>query len=280
MSSEVNIIEADEARPTGQLRRRLVKPEENSGYAVEIENVTVAYRSYKERPTTLKESLINLLKKGQFRYYSTFNALDGVSFKVKKGRVLGIIGSNGAGKSTLLRAIAGVLPPSTGSVKRVGTLDSLIQLGAGFDADLNAIENILLNGSLHQQSAAEIKERIPGILEFAELQEFATTPIKYYSSGMYARLGFAVAIDRNPDILVVDEVLAVGDERFQAKCKGVFQRIIDSGKTIIIVSHGMSLLEGIADEVGLLSKGKLIFLGDPKEAIAMYRDAKYETALG
>lgn len=251
----------------------------DAGLAVEVQNITVAYRSYKERPGTLKESLINAIKKGKLRYYSTFNALDNVSLKLEKGKVFGIIGSNGAGKSTLLRAIAGVLPPSQGRVITNGSIASLIQLGAGFDIELNAIENIYLYGSLHQRSKEEIKETVPRILEFAELSEFATTPIKYYSSGMFARLGFGVAIDWDPDILLVDEILGVGDERFQAKCRKVFERFLASGKTIVLVSHSMGMVEETADCVGLLSKGKLIYYGDPKTAVAKYRDEHYQTAL-
>ena len=247
--------------------------------AVEVNNLRIAYRSYKERPGTLKETVLKFIKTGRWRYFSTFDALKGISFKVKRGEIFGIIGSNGAGKSTLLKAISGVLAPAEGEVKVNGSFDSLIQLGAGFDIELNAIENIYLYGSLHGRSRSEIQARIPQILEFAELTEFAHTPIKYYSSGMYARLGFSVAIDRDPDILLIDEVLAVGDERFQAKCKKIFQSYIDQKKTIIMVSHSMTTLAPIAKEILLLSKGEVAFLGDPQEAIKVYRGEKYQTAL-
>jgi ABC-2 type transport system ATP-binding protein/lipopolysaccharide transport system ATP-binding protein len=247
--------------------------------AVDVDNITISFRAYKERPTTLKESFLRFLKTGKVKYYDTFNALTNVSFQVKRGEVFGIIGSNGAGKSTLLRTIAGVLPPREGSVEVNGKVDSLIQLGAGFDAELNAIENIYLNGSLHKLSRSFIKSRVPEILKFAELEDFATTPIKYYSSGMSARLGFAVAVDREPDILIVDEVLAVGDERFKIKCDKVFQRLLDQKKTIIIVSHSLSQMQEMADKILLLSKGHVVFLGDPKEAIKNYRDDSYQTAL-
>ncbi|MDC0358819.1 ABC transporter ATP-binding protein, partial [Oligoflexia bacterium] len=248
-------------------------------YTVEVRNVTVAYRSYKERPTSLKESLLKLAKTRKIKYYSTFDALADVSFSVASGKILGVIGSNGAGKSTLLRTMAGTLKPVHGEIITRGSVDSLIQLGAGFDSDLNAIENIYLYGSLHQQSRKEIKSRIPKILEFAELEEFALTPIKYYSSGMNARLGFSCAIDTDPDILLVDEVLAVGDERFNKKCRKVFNDFIKSNKTIIMVSHSCSTIEKVADQVLLLSKGRVAFLGDPKEAVAMYRDQNYELSL-
>ena len=247
--------------------------------AVVAKNISVQFRSYKERPHTLKESLIRGLKTGSLKHYENFNALTNVNLEIPRGQVFGIIGSNGAGKSTLLRVLSGVLPPTSGEVKVRGTLDSLIQLGAGFDAELNAIENIYLNGSLHGKSREEIEERIPGIIEYAELKDFATTPIKYYSSGMYARLGFSVAIDRDPDILIVDEILAVGDERFQHKSKAVFQEFIERKKTIIMVSHGLSMLENTADQIALLSRGKVAFIGDPKEAIEAYRKDEYQTAL-
>lgn len=248
--------------------------------AISIQDLTIAYRSYKERPSTLKETLINVIKKGQLRYYSTFNALSDVTFQVKKGTVFGIIGSNGAGKSTLLRVIAGVLPPTKGKRVVEGSLGSLIQLGAGFDAELNAVENIYLNGSLQRRSRGQIAQRVNRILEFAELENFSTTPVKYYSSGMYARLGFSVAIDQDPDILVVDEILGVGDERFHTKCRTYFDNFIASGKTLVIVSHNMGFLSRMANEIAVLSRGKLIYVGAPDEAVARYQSAEYETALG
>lgn len=247
--------------------------------AMKIDCVTVAYRSYEQRPTTLKETLLGIVKERKIRYYDTFDALKSISFEVKKGEIVGFIGSNGAGKSTLLNVLAGVLPPTQGSVISHGSIDSLRSLGAGFDSELNAIENIYLYGSLRGASRSEIKKRVPAIIEFAELQEFAATPVKYYSSGMYARLGFACAIDKDPDILIVDEVLAVGDERFQKKCQEVFTNFLKSGRTIVIVSHSMAVIERICTRVGVLSKGSLLYLGDPKTAIERYRNGDYQTAL-
>lgn len=247
--------------------------------AFHLSNVTVAYRSYQERPSSLKETVIRFLRTGKMRHYSTFNALSDVCLDIKKGTVLGIIGSNGSGKSTLLKVMAQVLKPTQGDVLVDGSVSSLIELGVGFDPELNAVENIYLNGSLHKKSRAEIKSRVNHILEFAELHDFANTPIKYYSSGMAARLGFAVAIDIDPDILIVDEILAVGDERFQSKCREVFKNFLSSGKTIIIVSHDMTMLEQTAQEVVLLSRGRLVYRGNPSSAISMYRDKTYETAL-
>jgi ABC-type polysaccharide/polyol phosphate transport system ATPase subunit len=253
---------------------------ESSEAIVRAKNLTVAYRSYKERATSMKESLVRLIKHGKFRYYSTFDALSDVSFTVERGTVYGLIGSNGSGKSTLLKVLAGVLTPTHGSLEVNGSVASLIDIGIGFDPELNAIENIYLNGSLYRRTRAEIKDRVEHILQFAELTEFATTPVKYYSAGMFARLGFSVAIDINPDILLVDEVLAVGDERFQAKCREVFNSFIESKKTIIIVSHDMRMLQETASRIGVLSCGKLIFDGSPNEAVEVYRDSHYQTRLG
>jgi len=246
---------------------------------IEVRDVVVNYRAYKERPNTLKEHVLGYLKSGKFRYYSSFEALSHVSFTVGEGQILGVIGSNGAGKSTLLKVLNGVLKPSQGEVIRRGRVDSLITLGAGFDAELNAVENIYLYGSLHSIPKREIEKRLDKILDFAELKEFSLTPIKYYSSGMRARLGFACAIDTDPEILLLDEVLEVGDERFREKCRKEMERLLSSGKTIIIVSHSLGLIEKLANKILLLSKGRVVFQGDPAEAISLYRDKKYETAL-
>lgn len=250
-----------------------------SAPALEVQNVTVQYRAYRERPTTLKEHIIGYVRNGKFRYYTKFEALSNVTFTVPKGSILGVVGSNGAGKSTLLQVLSGVLKPTQGVVVAHGSIDSLIQLGAGFDRDLNAIENIYLHGSLHQIPKSIIASRVDRILAFAELQEFALTPIKYYSSGMSARLGFACAIDTDPDILLLDEVLEVGDERFKNKCRLEMQRLLSSGKTIILVSHSMATIERLANHVLVLSKGKVVFHGQPAEAIAHYRGDDYEVAL-
>ena len=261
------------------LSQNAKRPPLPASLAIRVDQATVAYRSYKERPTSLKESLLRIIRQRQLRHYSTFDALSQVTFNVPRGSVFGIIGSNGSGKSTLLKVLAQVLLPTRGYAQLEGTVSSLIELGAGFDPELSAVENIYLNGSLHRRSRAQIKARLDAVLDFAELHDFANTPIKYFSSGMYARLGFAVAIDIDPDILLVDEILAVGDERFQQKCLAVFDRLTLAGKTIVIVSHNMELLEQRAQQIALLSKGRLVFLGDPKRAITLYRDKSYETAL-
>jgi ABC-2 type transport system ATP-binding protein len=251
----------------------------NTDIAIELKDVTIKYRSYKGRPTSLKDSLIKFVKTRELFQHATFNALENLSLRVERGTSLGIIGSNGAGKSTLLKVIAGVLPPTSGTITTNGTLDCLIQLGAGFDNELNAIENIYLYSALRRRSKKEMAPRIESILEFAELGDFATTPIKYYSSGMSARLGFAVAMDCNPDIFVVDEVLSVGDARFRKKCEKAFSDIIAGGKTIIMVSHDMNALKRVCGEAILLSAGSVAYRGSPEDAIKMYLDESYKTRL-
>lgn len=247
--------------------------------ALELRDVTVRYRSYKERPTSLKESVIRMVRDRRWRHYSLFDALLNVNLRIPKGSVFGIIGSNGSGKSTMLKVLSGVLPPTSGTVTRNGSIASLIELGAGFDPELNAIENIYLHGSLHRKSRAQIKDRVDHILNFAELTDFAYTPVKYYSSGMFARLGFSAAVDIDPDILLVDEILGVGDERFQEKCQGVFQRLIAGGKTIVVVSHDMGLVGGLCAQTAVLSRGQIAYCGDTAEAIKIYRDPGYRTRL-
>lgn len=243
--------------------------------AIAIEGVTVSYRQYTERSTSLKESALRLCSRRPVSSFSTLDALSSIDLTVARGEVLAIIGSNGSGKSTLLKVASGVLAPSRGRVEVRGLVTSLIELGAGFDPELTAVENIYLNGALFRRSATQMRERIEHILRFAELTEFAHTPLKYFSSGMFARLGFSAALDLDPDILIVDEILAVGDERFQEKCHGVFRSLIDRGKTILLVTHSMSQVESLADRAVLLAKGRIAFDGDPATAVELYRDEDY-----
>lgn len=254
--------------------------DETAAPVIEVSSATVAYRSYSWRPTSLKESIIRLVTRKGWGQHSTFNALEDVSFNITAGGVFGVIGSNGCGKSTLLKVLAGVLRPTSGFAAVRGEVASLIELGAGFDPELTAVENIYLHGSLHRRTRSQIKERVDTVLDFAELHEFAHTPVKYFSSGMYARLGFAAAVDICPDVLLVDEILAVGDERFQAKCMGVFERFIQEGRTIVTVSHDMGMIENWAKQVLLLERGHVRFLGDAKRAVEIYRESGYQSALG
>ncbi len=247
--------------------------------ALEASQLRVAYRSYNQRPSSLKETVIRFFKTGSTKHFSTFDALHNVTFEVAKGEVFGIIGGNGSGKSTLLKVLSGVLAPTSGSIRTTGTIASLIELGAGFDPELTAIENIYLHGSLHKKTRKQMRTRIESIISFAELHDFANTPIKYYSSGMYARLGFSCAVDIDPDILLVDEILGVGDARFQEKCVGVFNAFLQAKKTIVLVSHDLETLRRLASRVMVLSKGQSMFLGEPNQAIDFYQSPEYQGSL-
>ena len=247
--------------------------------AIALNGVTVGYRSYREKPNSLKETMLRIISGKGASNYKTLDALKNISLDIQSGEILGIIGGNGSGKSTMLKVMTQVLKPTAGRVSVNGSVASLIELGVGFDPELNAIENIYLNASLHRKTKAEARKTIDKVIDFAELSDFVYTPIKYYSSGMAARLGFSAAIDINPDILLIDEILGVGDERFQKKCEDVFKGFFKSGKTIVLVSHSMELLEQLCTKILLLSRGEMAYLGDPATAIEMYRSESYKAAL-
>ena len=223
--------------------------------AVTVQNVSMMFNMSKERVDSLKEYFLKLVKRQLM--FEKFWALNDISFTIKKGETFGIIGLNGSGKSTLLKAIAGVLKPTKGSVQVGGSIAPLIELGAGFDFDLTARENIFLNGAVLGYSRDFMKKNFDKIIEFSELAEFVDVPIKNYSSGMIARLGFSIATLVDPEILIVDEILAVGDFHFQAKCERRIQEMMDKGTTVIIVSHSIDQIERLCHRVAWLEKGKL-----------------------
>lgn len=228
--------------------------------AIEVKDVSMCFNMSKEKVDSLKEYFIKLATRKLF--YEEFWALKNISFEVKKGEVLGIVGLNGAGKSTLLKVIAGVLKPTKGEVKVHGTIAPLIELGAGFDFDLTARENIFLNGAILGYSRKFIEEKFDEIVEFSELKDFLDVPIKNFSSGMIARLGFSIATVVEPDILIVDEILSVGDYKFQEKCEKKINYIINSGTTIIIVSHSINQIKNVCQNVLWLENGYSKMFGD------------------
>jgi ABC-type polysaccharide/polyol phosphate transport system ATPase subunit len=201
------------------------------------------------------------------------NALDNLTLRVNKNESVAILGHNGAGKSTLLKIIAGVLAPTSGEVYVNGSLIPLLQLGAGFHPELNGYENIELNASLLGIEGKALKNLVPRIIEFAELDRFMDTPIKFYSSGMIARLGFSIAININPDIVLLDEILAVGDINFQQKSYEAMRQLRKCGKSLITVTHAISGIEDFADRVVVMQKGRVIFDGDVDEGVAFYRNS-------
>lgn len=237
-------------------------------YSLEFENIVQRFRRIKERPDTLREVFAKITQR-RITYHD-FEALKHVSFKVPKGQMVGIIGRNGSGKSTLLKVAAGVYAPTSGHVRIRGSIAPLIELGAGFHHELTGRENILLNGLLLGLNKKEMKEREERIIEFAELAEFIDSPIKQYSQGMYMRLAFSVATEVDPDILIIDEILGVGDAGFQEKC---FERIMsfkNREKTIFFVSHDLATVRKLCDRTILLHNGEIIADGRPAEVIAQY----------
>jgi ABC-type polysaccharide/polyol phosphate transport system ATPase subunit len=242
---------------------------ESNSVAIRVENVSQRFRVIHERPDTLRELF------SKFFHYQTkfhkFEAVSGVSFNVREGEIVGIIGRNGSGKSTLLKIVAGVYKPSTGHVEVNGTIAPLLELGAGFQADLTGRENIVLNGLLMGYSKREMRQREEKIIDFAGIGDFINAPVKQYSSGMYVRLAFAVATEVNPDVLVVDEILAVGDLFFQQKCLERMQRFRESGRTILFVTHSMDQVVDYCDRVILMEKGRVLLDGRPEEAVELYK---------
>jgi len=238
--------------------------------AISLRDVSVQYRVPTEQIGTLKEHAIRLLQ-GRRVEYRAFWALKGLDLDVRRGESLGIIGRNGAGKSTLLKVIARVLRPTRGRVRVRGNVAPLIELGAGFHGELTGRENVYLNGAMLGFSQAQMKERFDRIVEFAELGSFIDAALRSYSSGMVMRLGFAVATEVNPDILITDEVLAVGDESFQEKCLARMAEFRAKGTTILFVSHGLSAVRAICDRAVWIEQGQLKRIGVVEDVIDAYR---------
>lgn len=242
-----------------------------SKYSVIVQNVSMKYRMPTEKITSLKYYFIKRMKK-QISYVD-FHALEDISFEVRKGEVFGIIGLNGAGKSTLLKIIAGILKPTKGKVIKHGSVAPLIELGAGFNAELSGFENIFLNGLVLGYSKKFIREKLDEIIEFSELEKFIHTPLKNYSSGMRARLGFAIATLVEPDILIVDEALAVGDAKFKKKCEVKINSMLDSGTTVLFVSHSIGQVESLCDRVMWLEEGKVKEIGPSTDVCYKFKVA-------
>ena len=235
--------------------------------AIEVKDVVKIYKLYNKPRDRVKEAF-GFGKKQQTKLHY---ALNGVSLKIAKGETVGIIGTNGSGKSTILKIITGVLNPTSGEVHVDGRISALLELGAGFNMEYNGIENVYLNGTMMGFSEKEIEEKLPSILEFADIGDYVYQPVKTYSSGMFIRLAFAVAINIEPEILIVDEALSVGDVFFQAKCYRKFEEFKEQGKTIVFVSHDLSSISKYCDRVFLLNQGNLLGEGKPKEMIDAYK---------
>lgn len=245
--------------------------------AIELTGVSKIYRRYSGRQfSTLKSALLQRSLVRDLRPSEVFPALSDVSFTVQKGSTYGVIGRNGSGKSTALKVVAGITKPTSGTVRVTGRISALIELGAGFHPEISGRENVFINGIMLGLTRREIQERFDEIVDFAELKEFIDAPVKTYSSGMYMRLGFAVAIHVNPDVLLVDEVLAVGDEGFTHKCLDKFAELRRRGKTILLVTHSLGLVERFCDEALWLNAGRAREHGDPRRVIDAYLTAVEE----
>ena len=237
---------------------------------IEVKDVSMHFNLMVECIDSIKEYIIKLVKGNLL--YNNFVALSHVSFTVKKGEIVGLVGLNGAGKSTLLKIIAGVLKPTSGEVTVKGSIAPLIEVGAGFDPELTARENVYLNGAILGHDRKFMDSKFDEIIDFAELQNFVDVPVKNFSSGMYARLGFAIATMVQPDILIVDEVLSVGDYKFQKKCEDRIQAMLDKGVTVVLVSHDISMIEKLCTKVVWLEHGHLRDIGPTAKVCKEYEE--------
>lgn len=235
---------------------------------VRVNDVSMMFNLSSEKIDSIKEYFIKALR--HELHFQEFWALKNVSFELEKGDSIGIVGLNGSGKSTLLKIVSGILKPTKGTVETVGSIAPLIELGAGFDANLSARENIYLNGAILGHNRAYMDERFDEIIEFAELQDFVDTAIKNYSSGMVARLGFAIATMNVPDILIIDEILAVGDYKFQEKSFARMKKMIESGATVVFVSHSIQQVKQICKKALWLEHGSVKMLGDAESVCDRY----------
>lgn len=245
-----------------------VQEEQKSENIIEVNNVSMEFFLPNEKVDNLKEFVIRLLK-GKMEK-KKHKVLDNISFSVKKGESIGLIGHNGAGKSTLLKILTGIMKPTEGSVMVKGTVAPLLNLGAGFDNEASAKENVYLNGAILGYSKREIEKKYQEIVDFAELHDYMNMPLKNFSSGMVARLGFAIAIDVNPDILLVDEILSVGDENFRKKCAAKIEELRNKGVTFVIVSHNMSQVKKLCQKAVWIEDSHMKAYGDSKEVCDEY----------
>ncbi len=239
---------------------------------ITLENITMKFNMPKEKVDSLKEYFIKFVKR-QLKF-DEFIALNNVSVNIKAGEVVGLIGLNGSGKSTMLKIVSGILKPSSGKVTTNGSISPLIELGAGFDMDLTARENVFLNGYVLGYSKATMLEKYDEIIEFSELRDFQDVAIKNFSSGMIARLGFSIATITRPDILIVDEILSVGDFLFQQKCEKRINEMMSGGTTVLIVSHSIDQIERLCDRVVWLEKGNVKAVGETKEICEVYKTSE------
>jgi teichoic acid transport system ATP-binding protein len=237
---------------------------------IRVENVSVTYRTSLERSPTLKSTLLRLGRRE--RIIREIEALKEVSFQVPHGKVMGVVGANGAGKSTLMRTVAGILPPTSGRVEVHGRVSTLLSLGVGFNRKLTGRQNVVLGGLAAGLTRSELAEKYDEIVDFAELEDFMDMPMRTYSSGMYGRLAFAVAVTMHPDILIIDEALSVGDARFRKKSFERMRQLCGEDRTILLVSHALGSIEKLCDEAIWLDKGRIQMWDEPHAVVEAYTD--------
>lgn len=237
---------------------------------IKVEHVSMKFNLGIEKNYSMKEAFIAMFDKRRRQKPTEFWALDDLTFNVKKGEVVGLIGSNGAGKSTLLKVVSGVMKPTKGKIEVSGVISPMIELGAGFDLELTARENIYLNGAILGYSKEFLEEKFDDIVKFSELEDFLDVPVKNFSSGMTAKLAFSIATVVNPEVLIVDEILSVGDIKFQEKSKGKMLEMIKGGTTVLYVSHSLESIKDLCDRVIWIEHGKLIKMGNAKEVCDEY----------
>lgn len=238
---------------------------------IKANHISICYRMSHDKIQSIKEYLVALIKRKI--QYEEFRALNDVSFEIKKGEVIGIVGNNGAGKSTLLKVISGILKPTEGSVEISGNVVPMLELGSGFDYDLTGRENVFLNGAILGYSESFLKEKYDEIVAFSELGDFINIPVRNYSSGMVMRLAFSIASMVSPDILIVDEILAVGDAAFQEKSYGRMMELMSHGTTVLLVSHSIDQIRRLCDRVIWLDHGNVVAIGDAQEICDQYAQA-------
>lgn len=240
---------------------------------IEACDISMKFNMTSEKIESIKEYVIKLLK--HQLYYEEFTALRNISFEVQRGDVFGIVGLNGSGKSTLLKIVSGILKPTIGKINVNGSISPLIELGAGFDFDLTARENVMMNGLVLGYTRQHMEEKMDEIIEFSELHDFMDVAVKNFSSGMVARLGFAIATSVIPEILIVDEILSVGDFKFQQKCEERMSQMMAGGTTVLIVSHSLAQIERLCTKVMWLEKGKMVMIGDTKKVCNAYKTGNH-----
>jgi len=237
--------------------------------AISVNNVSMMFNLSRDKIMGLKEYVVKVLKRQIF--FDEFWALNDISFEVQRGEVVGILGLNGSGKSTLLKLIAGVFRPTKGSINVYGSVAPLLELGAGFDPEFSAKENVYMNGAMHGHSPAHMDTLYKDIMDFAELWEFENVPLKNFSSGMYGRLAFSVATQIEPEILIIDEILGVGDFQFARKCESKISELLSGGTTVLIVSHALSTIQSLCTRAILLQKGRLVEVGTVDDVCQTYQ---------